>query len=376
MSTLAIPDPTHDILQSLDPEIQQVLREYGTPETIFAYLVEHFNWLRPQPRMRISFETFNEAGVRHMTRFTSRQIKQIAQLLRLPQRAATRSRHSFTGEEGLFLLCFRLAYPHRLETIDALLGYSPSATCEITTWTLKFIYDNWDHLLSDFSSPSASKLLSMDRLQLFARRVHEKGAPLANCWGFIDCTIRKICRPTLWQQICYNGYKHLHALKYSAVKCPDGLIYHLAGPMEGRRNDNALLSASTLLPRCRARAAGSVLYGDPAYSINDVIISPYDNAILTPQQQEFNKRMSSCREAVEWGFADIARLWCALDFTPGQRLFLSPVGIQYRVAVLLTNIHICLNGSQTSLYFRCSPPALEQYLQTPFPPVPSIHSPL
>jgi hypothetical protein len=237
---------------------------------------------------------------------------------------------------------------------------------------LRYIYLNWDHLLCDFSSPAASRLLNTERLEFFASRVHEKGAPLRNCWGFIDCTIRKICRPTVWQQTCYNGYKHLHALKYSAVKCPDGLIYHLAGPMEGRRNDNALLSASSLLSRCRNHAPGFILYGDPAYSINDVIISPFDNTTLTAQQLEFNKRMSSCREAVEWGFADVARLWSALDFTPSQRVFVSPIGVQYRVAVLLTNIHICLNASQTSWFFRCCPPSVEEYLQTPFPPVPSL----
>jgi hypothetical protein len=46
----------------------------------------------------------------------------------------------------------------------------------------------------------------------------------------------------------------MHALKYSAVKCPDGLIYRLVGRLEGRRNDNPLFSASSLLPRFPVRA--------------------------------------------------------------------------------------------------------------------------
>jgi hypothetical protein len=33
-----------------------------------------------------------------------------------------------------------------------------------------------------------------------------------------------------------------HALKCSAVKSPDGLIFQLYGPFEGRRNDNLLFS--------------------------------------------------------------------------------------------------------------------------------------
>jgi hypothetical protein len=47
---------------------------------------------------------------------------------------------------------------------------------------------------------------------------------------YAHCVQHSGC-PTVWQQECYNGYKHMHALKYSAVKCPDGLLYHLAGPI-------------------------------------------------------------------------------------------------------------------------------------------------
>ena len=75
--------------------------------------------------------------------------------------------------------------------------------------------------------------------------------------------------------------------------------------------------------------------------------------------------MSSCREAVEWGFADILRLWSALDFSYNQRIYGSPIGLQYRVATILTNIHICLYGCQTSFYFNCCPPSIENYLKKP-----------
>jgi len=73
--------------------------------------------------------------------------------------------------------------------------------------------------------------------------------------------------------------------------------------------------------------------------------------------------MSSCREAVEWGFADILRLWSALDFSYNQRISGSPIGLLYRVATILTNIHICLYSCQTSFYFNCCPPSIENYLE-------------
>ena len=37
--------------------------------------------------------------------------------------------------------------------------------------------------------------LSTNWLQEFADAIHHKGAPLGNCWGFIDITIRPICQP-------------------------------------------------------------------------------------------------------------------------------------------------------------------------------------
>ena len=75
--------------------------------------------------------------------------------------------------------------------------------------------------------------------------------------------------------------------------------------------------------------------------------------------------MSSCREAVELGFTDVLRLWTSLDFKGTQWVFTSPIGFQYRLAVILTNIYICLYGSETSFYFNCSPPTLSQYLVSP-----------
>ena len=76
----------------------------------------------------------------------------------------------------------------------------------------------------------------------------------------------------------------------------------------------------------------------------------------------FNKAMSSARECVEWGFADIVRLWGFLDHSLSHKILHSPVGVHYRIGVFLTNIHICIYGSEMSIYFNCAPPTLEEYL--------------
>ena len=48
---------------------------------------------------------------------------------------------------------------------------------------------------------------------------------------------------------------------------------------------------------------------------------------------------------------------------PQQKFLLSPVGVQYRVATLLSNWHSCLNGgNQIAQYFGLTTPTLEEYL--------------
>jgi hypothetical protein len=153
----------------------------------------------------------------------------------------------------------------------------------------------------------ANGLLAPARLQEYASAIHAKGAPLDSVWGFLDCTIRGICRPSRWQRVAYNGYKKIHAIKFQAVKLPNGLIGHLYGPMEGRRNDNTLLAASHLLENCAQFAfrpgAGQntpitrryfQIFGDPAYGVSPLILSPFNaGADWTPEQKRWNYEMSS-----------------------------------------------------------------------------------
>ena len=48
----------------------------------------------------------------------------------------------------------------------------------------------------------------------FAVAVHEKGAPLQHCFGFIGGTVRPIARPTVNHRIMYSCHKKVHCLKF------------------------------------------------------------------------------------------------------------------------------------------------------------------
>jgi hypothetical protein len=55
-----------------------------------------------------------------------------------------------------------------------------------------FIYNEHGHLVTRWNQHS---ILSARKLQKYADAIHAKGAALENCFGFVDGTVRPICRP-------------------------------------------------------------------------------------------------------------------------------------------------------------------------------------
>jgi hypothetical protein len=51
-----------------------------------------------------------------------------------------------------------------------------------------------------------------------------------------------------------------------------------------------------------------------------------------------------------------------VDFKKNQKLLLNDIETFYKSAVILTNCHTCLYGSQTAEYFNVMPPILEEYI--------------
>jgi len=211
-------------------------------------------------------------------------------------------------------------------------------------------------------------------MQAYTAAVNRKGAPLPNCIGFIDGTVRPLCRPSRHQRQLYNGHKRQHAIKFQSVMAPDGLIIHLSRPFPGRRHDSHILQESGLLDvlqrHCRVGDIRYCLYGDPAYSgsLSPHLHRPYPGNDPQSDQREFNEGMNRVREAVEWGFGQIVRYFAFLDFKKNMKVLLQPVAVYYAVGALLTNCYTCLYGSQTGQYFGIAPPRLEEYLHSrPWP---------
>eukprot|EP00117_Sycon_ciliatum_P008679 scpid29032/ scgid11272/ len=220
--------------------------------------------------------------------------------------------------------------------------------------TLNWIDRRWIDLLAN---PFDKPFFTQHRLQSYADAIRRRTGAALNIWGFIDGTVRPMCRPSVLQRPFYNGHKRTHALKYQAVASPDGLMIHLYGPVEGRRHDAGILAESNLLAKLQQLPDpddGGIfaLYGDPAYPLSPRLQKAYLGANLTPAQAQFNTLVNRARQSVEWSFGELLTYWAYVDYKKQQKLLLQPVAIYYRVGALLINCRVIIQrGNKTSKYF-------------------------
>ena len=114
--------------------------------------------------------------------------------------------------------------------------------------------------------------LAPAELEKFAQTIHNIGAPLSNCWGFVDGTVRQICRPGEMQRTVYNGHTRVHAVKFQAIATPNGLVANLYGPVEGRCHESEMLADSAILPLLQQYSINQngnqlCLWGDLTYPL-------------------------------------------------------------------------------------------------------------
>ncbi len=105
------------------------------------------------------------------------------------------------------------------------------------------------------------------------------------------------------------------------------------------------------------------VYGDPAYAMDDLLITPYRNA-QDPDQIAFNEAMSSARVSVEHFFGLVTQQFAFTSMKKQMKIGLQPVGLYYIVSTILTNFRTCLYRNQISEAFGVDPPSIEDYLAT------------
>ena len=106
-----------------------------------------------------------------------------------------------------------------------------------------------------------------------------------------------------------------------------------------------------------------MIYGDPAYGVNEYMSAPFGGNNLSDVEKQFNRNLSKVRVSVEWLFGVVKGLWAFIDWNKKHKILLSPVAKLIKISVLLTNCHTCIKGgNQLSYFFDCPPPTLDEYL--------------
>ena len=151
---------------------------------------------------RFDLDVMDDAECKAEFRFTKSEIPRLAEALDIPATFFFHQGSTAPGMEGLCLVLKRLTYP-----------------CCYSDLIPRFVFQ-WNHTILDPVS-----------LERYAEAVYDKGAALDNCIGFIDGTVRPICRPGEFQRVVYNGHKRVHALKFQSFTLPNGMIANMYGPV-------------------------------------------------------------------------------------------------------------------------------------------------
>lgn len=316
----------------------------------------------PVPRVRLTVDSLSHEMFIDFFRFSKADFARLLDSLRFPAKVDAGFRYKVSGEECLMVLLRRLAYPARYCDLANLFGRSASAISSIFNHALDHVHDKFKHLLEfDWERLDAAFLEEMCALN------RAKGSILDDCVGFIDGTVRPMCRPSRNQKLFYNGHKRVHSIKFQNIVFPDGIVVYMDGPYSGNRHDAGLLRDSGLEAILEANLRGTdqrqlCIYGDPAYPDRPYLVCPFKGSRLADDELAFNAKMSSIRIVVEWSFGKIVNLFPFVDYKKNLKLRLQPVGKYYLVATILTNCHTCCYGSQVSTFFDSTPPSLEAYL--------------
>jgi hypothetical protein len=132
-----------------------------------------------------------------------------------------------------------------------------------------------------------------------------------------------------------------------------------------RRNDLDLLGDSDINAKLAALSAGLPKQYkasfDGIFPILSHILSKHVDETTREQRYE-DGIMTKIRIANEWAYGITENLFKCLKWHYGIRIRQSSDHARYYItATILRNAHCCLYGNQTSQYFNCKPPTLEEY---------------
>jgi hypothetical protein len=313
------------------------------------------------PNVQFDLETFGDKEIYGYFRFSEGELRRLCAALQVPKVIVSSEGDKCEGLHVLCMMCMYYAYPTRRFEMISKFGTSLSRMSRLISHLRNWLCVKY------YPGMSNPKQLPADKMEEFSHAVQER-VGFAGIFSFIDGTVRPTCKPEIFQSVVYNGKDKTHALKYQVVCTPDGMMRHFYGPVCGSRHDQHMVHASKVLQwitshGCCASGEPFVCYADAGYAVAPGIMRPFADDAINIHHKAFNEVMSSVRICVEWEFGDIVAQWAHVNYRRSQLIANgSRPGQQYIVAALLTNCRNCLRPGQTSKYFSCAPPLLEDYI--------------
>ena len=191
-----------------------------------AYRPQHLSFLHLAYE-KFSLEDKDAAECKADFRFEKRDIPLLVEALGVPPIFICQNGTICDGNEALCIALKRFAYPCRYSDMIPIFGRSVPELSMISNEVVHWIYTTHGHKITQWNHG----ILNLASLTVYADAIHNKGAALENCFGFIDGTVRPIYRPIENKRIVYNGHKRVHALKFQSIALPNGLIGHMYGPV-------------------------------------------------------------------------------------------------------------------------------------------------
>lgn len=256
----------------------------------------------------------------------------------------TRNRYRCNDVLATCVVLRRLASPARWEDLAEEFGKYPAQLSEVFWEALENMVRVRGYLILNWRAD-----LMEHRAALYASHIHEN-APLPNCVGFMDCTKQKVARPgghNSNQRALYTGHKRTWCLKWQSVSTPDGLIFHLWGPEDGRRHNSTLYNKSGIDSILEDGLLLSMIryciYADAAYVLRPWLQVAFARVGAAAEGQAYNTYMNAGRTSVEWSYEDTRQSWTSLDFHCKMKVREAPVVLLNIGGMLLWNLFFLIS---------------------------------